>query len=45
MEEIAYGDMASIRLLNQKNINKKFIVLTTGIINYKKNLILLKKIS
>ena len=33
---ITYGELAAIRYLNKKNINKKFIVITTGIINSKK---------
>ena len=33
---ITYGELASIRLLNKKNRNKKFIIFTTGIINSKK---------
>ena len=33
---ITYGELAAIRLLNKKNRNKKFIVLTTGMINTKK---------
>ena len=33
---ITYGELAAIRLLNEKNRNKKFIVLTTGMINTKK---------
>ena len=33
---ITYGELASIRLMNKKNRNKKFIVITTGIINSKK---------
>ena len=33
---ITYGEIASIRLLNKKNRNKKFIILTTGIINNKR---------
>jgi hypothetical protein len=33
---ITYGELAGIRLLNKKNRNKKFIVITTGIINSKK---------
>ena len=33
---ITYGELAGIRLMNKKNRNKKFIVITTGIINSKK---------
>ena len=33
---ITYGELAGIRLLNKKNRNKKFIVITTGMINSKK---------
>ena len=33
---ITYGELAAIRLLNKKNRNKKFIVITTGIINSKR---------
>ena len=33
---ITYGELAAIRLLNKKNRTKKFIVLTTGIINSKR---------
>ena len=33
---ITYGELAGIRLLNKKNRNKKFIVITTGIINSKR---------
>ena len=33
---ITYGELAAIRLMNKKNRNKKFIVITTGIINSKK---------
>jgi hypothetical protein len=40
---ITYGELAAIRLLNKKNRNKKFIVLTTGMINYKKIFNSLKK--
>ena len=32
---ITYGELAAIRLLNKKNRNKKFIVITTGMINSK----------
>ena len=40
---ITYGELAGIRLLNKKNRNKKFIVITTGIINSKKIFDSLKK--
>ena len=40
---ITYGELASIRLMNKKNRNKKFIVITTGIINSKKIFESLKK--
>ena len=40
---ITYGELAGIRLLNKKNRNKKFIVLTTGMINNKKIFNSLKK--
>ena len=40
---ITYGELAAIRLLNKKNRNKKFIVLTTGMINTKKIFDSLKK--
>ena len=40
---ITYGELAAIRLLNKKNRNKKFIVITTGIINSKKIFESLKK--
>ena len=40
---ITYGELASIRLMNKKNRNKKFIVVTTGIINSKKIFESLKK--
>ena len=40
---ITYGELASIRLLNKKNRNKKFIVITTGMINTKKIFDSLKK--
>jgi len=40
---ITYGELASIRLLNKKNRNKKFIVLTTGMVNTKKIFDSLKK--
>ncbi len=40
---ITYGELASIRLMNKKNRNKKFIVITTGIINSKKIFDSLKK--
>jgi hypothetical protein len=40
---ITYGELAAIRLLNKKKRNKKFIVLTTGMINTKKIFDLLKK--
>ena len=33
---ITYGELAAIRLLNKKNRNKKFIIITTGMINSKK---------
>ena len=33
---ITYGELSAIRYLNKKYKNKKFIVLTTGMINYKK---------
>ena len=33
---MTYGELAAIRLLNKKNRNKKFIIITTGIINSKK---------
>ena len=33
---ITYGELAGIRLMNKRNRNKKFIVITTGIINSKK---------
>ena len=33
---ITYGELSSIRYLNRKLKNKKFIILTTSIINYKK---------
>ena len=32
---ITFGELAAVRYLNKKNRNKKFIVLTTGMINYK----------
>ena len=32
---ITYGELAAIRYLNKKNRNKKFIILTTGMINRK----------
>ena len=32
---ITYGELAAIRYLNKTLVNKKFIVLTTGMINYK----------
>ena len=41
---ITYGELASIRLMNKKNRNKKFIVITTGIINSKKIFESLKKV-
>ena len=40
---ITYGELAAIRLLNKKNRNKKFIALTTGMINSKKIFDSLKK--
>lgn len=40
---ITYGELAAIRYLNKKNNNKKFIVITTGIINSKKIFDSLKK--
>lgn len=40
---ITYGELAAIRLLNKKNRNKKFIVLTTGMVNTKKIFDSLKK--
>ena len=40
---ITYGELAAIRLLNKKNRNKKFIVITTGMINTKKIFDSLKK--
>ncbi len=40
---ITYGELAAIRYLNKKNNNKKFIVITTGIINSKKIFDYLKK--
>ena len=40
---ITYGELASIRLMNKKNRNKKFIVITTDIINSKKIFDSLKK--
>ena len=40
---ITYGELAAIRLLNKKNRNKKFIVLTTGMTNTKKIFDSLKK--
>ena len=40
---MTYGELASIRLMNKKNRNKKFIVITTGIINSKKIFESLKK--
>ena len=40
---ITYGELESIRLLNKKNRNKKFIVITTGMINTKKIFDSLKK--
>ena len=40
---ITYGELAAIRYLNKKNNNKKFIVITTGIINSKKIFDFLKK--
>ena len=33
---ITYGELAAIRLLNKKNRNKKFIILTNGVVNLKK---------
>ncbi len=33
---ITYGELAAIRLLNKKSRNKKFVILTTGMINSKK---------
>ena len=33
---ITYGELSAIRYLNKKFKNKKFIILTTGMINYKK---------
>ena len=33
---ITYGELSAIRYLNKKLKNKKFIILTTGMINYKK---------
>ena len=33
---ITYGELAAIRLLNKKSRNKKFIIITTGMINSKK---------
>ena len=32
---ITYGELAAIRYLNNKNKNKKFVILTTSMINYK----------
>jgi hypothetical protein len=40
---ITYGELAAIRLLNKKKRNKKFVILTTGMINTKKIFDLLKK--
>ena len=40
---ITYGELAAIRLLNKKSRNKKFVILTTGMINTKKIFDLLKK--
>lgn len=40
---ITYGELAAIRLLNKKNRNKKFVIITTGIINSKKIFESLKK--
>ena len=40
---ITYGELAAIRLLNKKNRNKKFIVITTGMTNTKKIFDSLKK--
>ena len=40
---ITYGELAAIRLLNKKNRNKKFIVLTTCMINSKTIFDTLKK--
>ena len=40
---ITYGELAAIRLLNKKNRNKKFIVITTGMINTKNIFDSLKK--
>ena len=33
---ITYGELSAIRYLNKKFKNKKFVILTTGMINYKK---------
>ena len=33
---ITYGELSAIRYLNSKMKNKKIIILTTGMINYKK---------
>ena len=33
---ITYGELSAIRYLNKKFKNKKFVVITTGMINYKK---------
>ena len=33
---ITYGELSAIRYLNKKFKNKKFIIITTGMINYKK---------
>ena len=40
---MTYGELAGIRYLNKKLRNKKFIILTTNMINTKKMINLLKQ--